>query len=63
MKSLHQEKKIEYQPKYFKIDLNDTGDKPYYIYNYMYFEKERKEKDWRRLPDIFSEKEPEDSLG
>lgn len=35
------------------------NDEIYYKYNGLYFEKERKERNWSRLPDIFSDKLPE----
>ena len=31
----------------------------YYRYNGLYFEKDRKERNWSRLPDIYSDKLPE----
>ena len=62
---------LKYEPKYFQV-----WEKPYstqnpsvktnetnliqYIYNGLYFEKDRKEKNWSRLPDIFSDKLPFD---
>ena len=47
------------QPFYFDIiDNPDDPSQKYYKYNYKYFEHDRPNKDWRRLPDLFSEKLP-----
>jgi oxysterol-binding protein 1 len=48
-------------PKPFFFDEWTNPEDPeqtYYRYNERYFEKERPETDWRRLPDLFSEKLP-----
>ena len=61
---------ISHQPKYFErwSDPPSTGnpnikqtqnDSIQYRYNGLYFEKDRKNKDWSRLPDLFSDKLPE----
>lgn len=51
--------KITTKPFYFEEWKNpDDPEGVYYRYNGQYFEKDRKEKDWSRLPDIFSDKLP-----
>ncbi len=51
--------KLEHKPKYFEVWNNpDDTSQIYYKYNGLYFEKERVEKDWSRLPDLYSEKLP-----
>ena len=52
---------IEHKPLYFDLYKNpEDNDELYYRYNGLYFDKERKERDWSRLPDIFSEKIPDE---
>ncbi len=61
---------IEHKPKYFvpwsdppshgNPNVKHTQKDPLqYIYNGLYFENDRKKKDWSRLPDLFSEKLPD----
>ena len=61
---------IEHKPKYFEpwTDPPSAGnpsvkhtqnDPIQYKYNGLYFEKDRKNKDWSRLPDLFSDKLPD----
>ena len=46
-------------PAYFEEVLNPADNQTYFKYNYKYFEEDRKNKEWSRLPDLFSEKMPE----
>ena len=46
---------IEWRPSYFKEYTNNEDGKTYYIYNGNYWEKDRREHNWERLPDIFSD--------
>lgn len=49
----------EHKPKYFDEWKNpEDPDNIYYIYNGLYFEKDRKERNWQRLPDLYSEQLP-----
>lgn len=51
--------KIEPKPFYFDEWTNpDDPDQVYYRYNRKYFEMDRKNKDWSRLPDIYSDSLP-----
>jgi hypothetical protein len=51
--------KVEYKPKYFEPWTNpDDPNQVYYKYNCLYFEKDRPEKDWSRLPDLYSDQLP-----
>jgi len=50
--------KIEHVAAYFKIEHHDEDDQDYYVYNGQYFEHDRKNKQWDRLPDLFSEALP-----
>ena len=50
---------IEHKPSYFEEWENpDDNNMIYWKYNGLYFEKDRKEKNWSRLPDLFSDKLP-----
>ena len=61
---------IQHQPKYFEVwsDPPSVGnpnvkhsvkDPVQFKYNGLYFEKDRKNRDWSRLPDLFTDKLPE----
>ena len=61
---------IQHKPKYFEEwsdppsqtnpNVRHAQNNPIqYKYNGLYFEKDRKNRDWSRLPDLFSEKLPE----
>ena len=61
---------IQHKPKYFEpwSDPPSSGnpavkhtqnDSIQYRYNGLYFEKDRKNRDWSRLPDLFSDKLPD----
>ena len=51
--------KIEHIPKYFERWQNpDDPNHEYYRYNGLYFEKDRIKGDWKRLPDLYSERLP-----
>ena len=53
--------KIEPKPFYFDEYTNpDDPSQTYYKYNGKYFEVDRKNKDWSRLPDIYSESLPKE---
>ncbi len=61
MRKYMEKKGIEYKPVYFDGWKNpDDPSQIYYRYNGTYFEKDRKEGNWGRLPDIFNEKYPDD---
>jgi hypothetical protein len=50
---------ITHKPAYFDEWKNpDDPEQLYYKYNGLYFENDRKELDWSRLPDIYSDKLP-----
>ena len=54
-------KGIVSKPYYFDEWTNpDDTSRIYYRYNGTYFERDRKAKDWSRLPDIFTERLPDD---
>lgn len=54
-----EENSIEHRPMYFKEWTNPhDGDKTYWVYNNEYWEKDRKNLDWSRLPDIFTDALP-----
>jgi hypothetical protein len=56
-----EKKSITYKPQYFDEWQNpDDPSQTYYRYNGLYFEKDRKERNWERLPDIFTDKLPDD---
>jgi len=51
--------KTQVKPFYFEEWENpDDPTKVYYKYNNLYFEKDRVERNWSRLPDIFGESLP-----
>jgi hypothetical protein len=56
-----EKKGIPHKPAYFVEDVN-TADPGvvYYKYNGLYFEKDRLEGNWSRLPDLYNEQYPED---
>lgn len=55
----HNEKhNIEPKPYYFDLKYLPEEGKMYYMYNGTYFEHDRPNQDWSKLPDIFSEKLP-----
>lgn len=49
---------MEYQPAYFVQELNPEDGQMYWKYNFKYFEQDRKNQDWSRLPDLFTDKLP-----
>ena len=50
-----------HKPVYFDEWENpDDPGKVYYRYNGKYFEQDRKNKDWSRLPDIYTDKLPDE---
>lgn len=49
---------IEHNPMYFEEWKNPEDDQIYYRYNRTYFEQDREHKDWKRLPDLYSEDLP-----
>ena len=52
---------IETKPYYFDEWKNpDDPSQVYYRYNGLYFEKDSKEKNWSRLPDLYSEVLPKE---
>lgn len=52
---------MNHKPAYFyEWENPDDNGLVYWRYNGLYFEKDRKEKDWSRLPDIFTAKLPEE---
>ena len=51
--------KITFKPAYFDLWKNpDDPNEVSYRYNGQYFEKDRKEGNWERLPDLYSENLP-----
>ena len=50
--------KIEHKPAYFEEWHNPEDDQIYFRYNHKYFEEDRKNRDWSKLPDLFSEHIP-----
>jgi oxysterol-binding protein 1 len=51
--------KTEHVPAYFKQWKNPhDGDKEYWVYNHEYWGRDRKNLDWSRLPDLFTEAMP-----
>ena len=46
--------KEEHEIKYFEKWFNPSDKMDYYVYNGRYFEKDKKELDWSRSQDIFS---------
>lgn len=53
---------IEHKPVYFEEWKNPEDDQIYYRYNGTYFEQDRKNQDWTRLPDLYSEILPPEVL-
>lgn len=49
---------IEHKPVYFEEWKNPEDQQVYWRYNGSYFEHDRKAKDWKRLPDLYSETLP-----
>ena len=50
---------VEHKPVYFEQWMNPDDDSlTYYRYNGQYFEKDRKDQTWSRLPDLYSDKRP-----
>ena len=46
----------EHQPKYFDVvKIDEINKKAFYKYNGLYFERDRLNQDWSRLPDIYNE--------
>lgn len=45
-------------PKYFEEVYNKEDDQKYWRYTHKYFENDRKNQDWSKLPDLFTEKLP-----
>ncbi len=59
VRKYNEKNKIEFKPSYFDEWKNpDDPEQTYYRYNGKYFEVDRKNKDWSRLPDIYSEQLP-----
>lgn len=57
----NEKNKIEHKPAYFDEWVNpDHDNQIYFKYNGTYWEKDWKEKDWKRLPDLYSEIFPEE---
>ena len=55
VRKYNEKNKIEPKPFYFDEWQNpDDPKQTYYKYNNLYFEKDSKEKNWSRLPDIYS---------
>jgi hypothetical protein len=51
---------ITHKPIYFEEWVNPNDDNQvYYRYNGQYWEKDRQNKDWSRLPDIYSDQLPQ----
>ena len=51
---------INHKPTYFEEWHNpDDGNQIYYRYNNLYWDRDRAQKDWSRLPDLYSEKLPD----
>ncbi len=46
---------MEHVPYYFEEKPNVEDNQPYWRYNHQYFERDRAQKDWSRLLDIYSE--------
>jgi hypothetical protein len=46
--------KTEHVPAYFVKKYNEIDQKDYWIYNEKYWEEDRPQQNWERLPDIFS---------
>ncbi|CDW74380.1 oxysterol-binding protein [Stylonychia lemnae] len=49
---------ILYKPVYFEERFNPEDNQMYFMYNGTYFEKDRPEQNWAKLPDLYSEKLP-----
>ena len=47
--------KMEHKPAYFEPKHIEQDDQIYFVYTQNYFEQDRKNQDWSRLPDLFSE--------
>lgn len=61
MRKYMEKKGIEYKPVFFDEWKNpDDPAQNYYKYNGKYFESERKEKNWSRCPDLYTDKLPDD---
>lgn len=59
VRKYNEKNKIEHTPSYFSEWANpDDDNKIYYRYNNLYWEKDRVEKEWSRLPDLYSETLP-----
>ena len=48
-----EEQGLEHKPAYFVPFHNPEDDQTYFVYNGLYFEKDRSQQEWSRLPDIF----------
>ena len=51
---------LEHKAVYFEEWKNPEDDLIYYKYNGTYFENDRKFKDWKKLPDLYSENLPDE---
>ena len=61
MRKYMDKKGTDFTPAYFSEWKNpDDPNQTYYRYNGNYFEKDRKDRNWDRLPDIYTDKLPDD---
>lgn len=59
VRKYNEKNNFEPKPYYFEEWQNpDDPSQVYYKYNGLYFEKDSREKDWSRLPDLYSDKMP-----
>lgn len=61
IRKYNEKQQILTKPNYFEEYVNpDDPNMTYYRYNGLYFEKDRKDKDWSRLSDIFGDQLPDE---
>lgn len=58
LRKMKEELHLEHKPAFFVPWENPYDNQTYYVYNGEYFEHCRKNQDWDRCPDIFSEEPP-----
>lgn len=58
MRKYNEKHNIEHKTVYFEEWKNPEDGQVYFRYNGTYFEKDRKVRDWSRLPDLYSETLP-----
>ncbi len=59
VRKYNEKHKIDHKPAYFKEWANpNDNNQIYYVYNNLYWEQDWKQKDWVRLPDLYSDNLP-----